>query len=380
MEFIISSSDLLKHLQSISGVLNSSSNLPILDNFLFEAQDSLLTISASDLDTTMRTTVMLDNPSRRPGRVAIPARLLLDVLKNLQDQPCNFSADEETFAVEITYENGRSRMAGYNSEEFPKMPNIENSKSITINGKVITTAINTTLFAAGNDDLRKNMTGVNCTLSEKEVVFVATDAQKFSCYKRADIGTNESDTASFILPKKPLKLLTSNINDDMEIKFEYNTSNAVFSFGDIVLVCRLIDGVFPDWQTAIPKEIDKILSVDRVQLLNALKRVSVFANKSSHRVQLQMNGAKLIVSAEDLDYNNEANEELLCRLDGEDCTVGFNARTLLDMLSILPSKEVHLEIATLTRPCIVKPSEVTHENEDMFMLIMPVAAPNVEYA
>jgi len=380
MEFIISSSALLKHLQSISGVLNSSSNLPILENFLFEVDGEHLTISASDLDTTMRTTVELSSPSSVAGKIAIPSKLLIEVLRNLPEQPCNFSIDEETFGIEIKYENGKSRMAGYSGDEFPKIPVIENSKSIKINGEVITKAINTTSFATGNDDLRRAMMGVYCSFSQSDIIFVATDSHKFAHYKRTDVNTEEVNGSAFILPKKPLKLLTSNLSDDMEVLVEYNESNVVFSFGDIVLVCRLIDGTYPDWMTAIPKEISDTIIVDRQQLLGALKRVSVFANKSSHTIQFKLKGSELTVSAEDRDYHNEASERLMCNYSGENRLLGFNGRNLLDMLSVLQSKDVHLELSVEARPILIRPSENANEHEEAFMITMPVALSNVEYA
>jgi len=368
MNFVISSATLTKHLQSISGVLTSKNTLPILDNFLFEITDGRLTVSASDLETTMQTTLELTE-SDGPGSIAIPAKLLLEVLKNLPDQPCTFVVDLETYGIEIVYENGRSKMVGFNGSEFPKIPLLEESQSVTLKGDIIATAIGTTMFAAGNDILRQIMSGIYCGFSPQEVVFAATDSQKLVRYKRFDSTANSS--SSFILPKKPLTLLRSNLSDDVEVKIDYNESNAVFSFGDIVLICRLIDGNYPPFDTVIPKETGNIMTIDRVQFLAALRRVSIFSSKTNHKVRFSFAGSQLSLLAQDIDYNNEATERITCHYQGEDRYVSFNAVNLMEMLSILSSKEVCLEMEQADRPGILRPSE-NKENEDIIMLVMPL--------
>jgi len=250
MNFIISSTTLLKHLQNISGVLSTSNSLPILDNFLFEIVGNQLTVSASDLETTMRTSFPVE--ANEEGKIAIPAKLLLDVLKNLPDQPCTFLVDKTNYSVEIAYDNGKSKMVGYNGDDFPRVPTIEKSSKINVAGELISKAINKTLFATGNDDLRPVMSGVFCQFSPQDITFVATDAHKLVRYRRTD--SKASGSSSFILPKKPLNLLKSNLHGDEDVELEYNESNAIFSFKDIVLVCRLIDGKYPNYEAVIPKE------------------------------------------------------------------------------------------------------------------------------
>jgi len=359
-------------LQSISGVLNSSSSLPILDNFLFEIIEGKLTVSASDLETTMRTTMDLTEADA-DGKVAIPAKLLMDVLKNLPDQPCTFLIDNDNFGVEISYENGKSKMSGFRGDEFPKTPTVDNSKSVKVNGDVIVNGIGKSLFATGNDDLRPVMTGVLCQFSPSSILFVATDAHKLVRYMRTD--ATADGESSFILPKKPLNLLRTNISPESEVLIEYNESNAVFSFGDIVLVCRLIDGTYPNWEAVIPTDTPNVLIVDRLQLLSAIKRVSIFANKTTHQVRLGMSGTELRLSAEDRDYNNEASERLNCKYDGEDREVGFNSKFLVEMLTIITTKEIYLEMGLASKPGLIKPSEQTNEHEDILMMIMPVTTP-----
>jgi DNA polymerase-3 subunit beta len=368
MNFIVSSTNLLRHLQSISGVLSTSNTLPILDNFLFNISDSQLIISASDLETTMQTTMEVE--ATDSGKVAIPAKMLLDVLKNLPDQPCTFKIDPSSFGVEIVYDNGKSKMVGFNGEEFPKTPGIENSTSIRISGEIISSAINKTLFAAGNDDLRPVMSGMYCQFSPSDITFVATDAHKLVRYRRTD--GQATGGSAFILPKKPLNLLKSNLRGDEEVQVEYTDSNAIFTFNDIVLMCRLIDGKYPNYEAVIPKENPNILIVDRLQFLGAIKRVSIFANKTTHQVKLKIAGSELNISAEDLDFSNEANERLTCNYDGTDIEIAFNSRFLMEMLNNIDAPEVKIAMSEPSRAGLLMPNTSDNENEDILMLVMPV--------
>lgn len=368
MNFIVSSTNLLRHLQSISGVLSTSNTLPILDNFLFDIVDGQLTISASDLETTMRTTMAVE--ATETGRIAIPAKMLLDVLKNLPDQPCTFLVDNTNFGIEIAYDNGKSKMVGFNGDDFPKTPAIENSTSIRISGDIISRAINKTLFATGNDDLRPVMSGVYCQFSPSDITFVATDAHKLVRYRRTD-GQSTGGSA-FILPKKPLNLLKSNLRGDEEVLVEYSDSNAIFTFNDIVLMCRLIDGKYPNYEAVIPKENPNILIVDRLQFLGAIRRVSIFANKTTHQVKLRIAGSELNISAEDLDFSNEANERLTCHYDGSDLEIAFNSRFLMEMLNNIDAPEVKMAMSEPSRAGLLMPNSADNENEDILMLVMPV--------
>ena len=368
MNFIVSSGTLLKHSQSISGVLNSNNTLPILDNFLFDINDGKLTISASDLETTMITT--LDVHSEENGRIAIPAKLLLDVLKNLPEQPCTIRSNKETSQIEIAYDNGKSKMVGFNGDEFPKLPIVEHKDSIKFSGDILVKGINKTLFATGNDDLRPVMSGVFFQFSNNEITLVATDAHKLVRYKRTD--TISEGSTSFILPKKPLTMLKGNLRGDEEILMEYNETNAVFTFNDIVLVCRLIDGKYPNYEAVIPKDNPNVLTVDRQQFLSSIKRVSIFSNKTTHQIKLRLAGSELSLFAEDLDFSNESNERLTCNYDGDDLEIGFNSRFLLEMLSNLDTNEVKLSMSEPSRAGILTPIQKENESEDVLMLVMPV--------
>lgn len=368
MNFITSSNTLLKHLQSISGVLSTSNNLPILDNFLFSIEGNVLAICASDLETTMLT--KMDVTAEESGKIAIPAKLILDVLKSLPDQPCTFKVNTTNYAIEIVYDNGKSKMAGFNGDEFPKLPNVAYTASIDFTGDVLSKAINKTLFATGNDEMRPVMSGVYCHFSPENITFVATDAHKLVRYSRTDITTKGS--SAFILPKKPLNLIKSNIRGDESVKLEYNESNALFSFNDITLVCRLIDGKYPNYEAVIPKENPNVLTIDRMQFLSSLKRVAIFSNKTTHQVKLKLAGSELSLFAEDIDFSNEASERLTCNYNGDDLEIGFNSRFLVEMLSNLETEVVKLAMSEPSRAGLLMPATPDNDQEDILMLVMPV--------
>tara|TARA_B110000285_G_scaffold135217_1_gene151536 strand:- start:145 stop:1260 length:1116 start_codon:yes stop_codon:yes gene_type:complete len=367
MNFVISSETLLKQLLKISGVLSTSNSLPILDNFLFVIENGQMIVSASDAESTIST--QLDVESKEKGKICIPAKLLLDVLKNLPEQPCTFSVNVDNFSIEIAYNNGKSKMVGYSGDDFPKTPTLENPSSIQITGSIISSAINKTLFAAGVDDLRPVMSGVFCEFSPESITFVATDAHKLVRYTRTD--SQATGSSSFILPKKPLNILKATVLNDQEVQLEYNDSNAVFTFGNIVLVCRLIDGKYPNYEAVIPKENPNVLTIDRLQFLSSVKRVSIFSNKTTHQIQLKLAGSELSLSAEDIDFSNEANERITCNYSGEDMEIGFNSRFLMEMLNNLETTDVRLEMSEPSRAGLLMPSE-SNKNEDILMLVMPV--------
>jgi len=368
MNFVTSSTTLLHHLQSISGALSTNTKLPILDNFLFRVESNKLTVIASDLETTMITHMVVQ--SEGDGALAIPAKLLLEVLKNLPDQPCAFRVNMDNYAIEISYDNGKSKMVGFNSQDFPKLPTSEYSSSIEVTGELLASAISKTLFAVGTDDLRPTMTGVLCEFSPENITFVATDAHKLVRYRRTDISTTSS--SSFILPKKPLNLLKGNLRGEEHVRIEYNASNATFTFNDITLVCRLIDGKYPNYEAVIPKENPNVLTVERNQFHNSLRRVSIFSNKTTHQVQLKMAGVELQLSAEDMDFSNEANERLTCNYHGMDMEIAFNARPLVEMLSILETESIQLSMSEPSRAGLITPFENKNEHEQILMLVMPV--------
>lgn len=368
MNFIVNSTVLLRHLQSISGVLSTSNSLPILDNFLFNIADGELKAVASDMETTM--TTIMNVEATENCLACIPAKKLLEILKNIADQPLSFKVDE-SFKIEMTHNNGKASMQGFNGAEFPKTPEIKSQASITISGDIVGKAINKTLFATGNDDLRPVMSGVYCQFSPSDITFVATDAHKLVRYRRTD-GQSTGGSA-FILPKKALNLLKGNLSGNEEVKIEYNDSNAIFTFGDIVMMCRLVDGKYPNYEAVIPKENPNVLIVDRLQFLASIKRVSIFANKTTHQVRLTLAGSELKISAEDIDFADKSDENMVCVYDGVDMEIGFNSRFLMEMLNNIDSKEVKIQMSEPNRAGLLIPVlEDENSPEDILMLVMPV--------
>jgi DNA polymerase-3 subunit beta len=372
MKFIVSSSYLLKQLQVLGSVINSSNTLPILDNFLFELDNNLLKVSASDLETTMTATLEIDSKSQ--GSVAIPAKLLLDILKTFPEQPLTFTVEDNS-TVEISSNSGKYAIAYAPGEEFPKAVNLDDPSKTIVPAEVLATAMNKTIFAAGNDDLRPVMSGVFFQFSPEGLIFVATDAHKLVKYARADV--KASQVADFIMPKKPLNILKGILGaSDAEVAIEYNDSNATFSFENYVLTCRLIDGKYPNYEAVIPKENPNKLLINRVQFLNSVRRVAIFANKTTHQIRLKIAGTELNISAEDIDYSNKADERLTCDYQGDDMQIGFNSRFLTEMLNNLSSDEIQLEMSMPNRAGILTPVDGLDEGETVTMLVMPVMLSN----
>ena len=368
MKFIVSSSALLKQLQAISGALSSNTVLPILENFLFEINSGILTISATDLQTTMNTTLAVE--AKENGKIAVPSKILLDTLKTLADQPVIFSINDENFGIEMSAGDGKYKLSGENGEDFPKIPKVENAAALVITASTLAEAISKTLFAVSTDELRPAMTGVYCQMSSENITFVATDAHKLVRYRRRD--AHADVTSSFILPKKALNLLKSSLpTEDVSVNIEYNATNAFFSFNNINLICRLIDEKYPDYEAVIPVNNPNKLTIDRSLFLSCLRRVSIYSNKTTHQVRLKITGSELQISAEDSDFANEAFERLSCQYEGEDMEIGFNARFLVEMLANLETEEVALEMSTPNRAGILFPVNADN-NEDVLMLVMPV--------
>jgi DNA polymerase-3 subunit beta len=367
MKFIASSSSLLKQLQHIAGVINANTVLPILEDFLFEVEKNKLTVVATDLETVMR--VQLDIEAKESGKVCIPARILMDSLKNIPDQPLTFTIDKN-FGVEITSDNGKYKVMGENPDNFPKEPAADDTTSFGMPASALVTAINKTLFATSNDDLRPAMTGVFFELDKKGLQCVATDAHRLVRYKRKDVKCPKTD--SFIAPRKPLSLLKAAIPDsDEEITISYNSNHLFVKHGSTRMSCRLIDARFPDYKVVIPADNPYKLTVNKQDFQSALRRVSVFSNKSTNQVALNISGSELQLAAQDVDFSFEGTERMKCQYNGEDLMIAFNAKFLIEMLSAADTNEVVVELSTPTKAGIIKPSE-QEENEELLMLVMPL--------
>lgn len=363
---------LLKQLQQISGVINSNPVLPILEDFLFEIENNKLTVVATDLETVMKISLELD--SKEDGKVCIPAKLLMDSLKNISEQPLNFNIDKN-FGIEITSDNGKYKLMGENPESFPREPQKENAKSFVIKSSALVTAINKTIFAVSSDDLRPAMTGVFFELDEsKGITLVATDAHRLVRYSRKNVECPQNDT--FIVPKKPLNLLKGALplNED-ELNVSYNSNHLFVKHGNTELICRLIDARFPDYRVVIPTDNPYKLVANKQDFQNALRRVSVFSNKSTNHVAMSINGNELHLTGQDVDFSNEGNERMSCQYDGENLKIAFNAKFLIEMLNGAETEQINMELSTSSKAGIIRPTE-QDDNEDLLMLVMPLMLNN----
>jgi DNA polymerase-3 subunit beta len=295
---------------------------------------------------------------------------LLETLKTFPEQPLTFVIEDNNI-IEISSNHGKYALAYSSAEEFPKAISLDKASTTVVSADILATAISKTIFAAGNDDLRPVMSGVFFQFSTESLTFVATDAHKLVKYSRTDVKADE--TAEFIMPKKPLNLLKGILaGSDDTVSIEYNDSNAKFSFENSVLICRLIDGKYPNYEAVIPKENPNHLTISRNQFLNSVRRVSIFSNKTTHQIRLKIAGAELNISAEDIDYSNKAEERLTCDYQGDDMQIGFNSRFLSEMLSNLNADDVQLEMSMPNRAGILTPIDGLDKGETVTMLVMPV--------
>lgn len=374
MKFIVSTSTLLKQLQIINGVIGSNTVLPILEDILFDIQQTKLTLFSTDLETSMSTELEIE--CKDSGKFAIPAKMLIDTLKKLPNQPLTFTIDENTKGIKITSENGEYKLSGENGDDFPKMPEVDNVSTTTLEASTLVKAIGNTIFATGNDELRPAMTGILFQLESDSATFVATDAHRLVRYTRKEVKT--SNPASFIVPKKALNLLKGGLpSDTTNVTIDFNASNAFFSFGTTKLICRLIDAKYPDYNAVIPTNNPNMLSVVKADLIGSLNRVSIYSNKTTHLVRLKINGSEMHISAEDIDFANQANERLDCNYSGEDMEIGFNAKFLTEMLLNIASTDIKVELSSPTRAGVLIPAAPADENEEILMIVMPVML-NVE--
>jgi DNA polymerase III subunit beta len=368
MKFIVNTNQLLNKLQSVSGTIVSKPVIPILDHFLFDITDKKLTITGTDLETTMSTT--MDVQSEENVRIAVPSKMCIDTLKALPNQPVTFTISPDKNSIELKSEFGRYKLIGQNADDFPKIPESNAENSFNIPSGVLSSSIAQTIFSSGNDELRLSLTGVYVQLFKDNAVFVATDANRLVKVERTDV-TPGVET-SFILPKKALNLLKSNLpQDDSTTQVDFNESNAFFSFGDVSLVCRLIDERYPDYRAVIPEENPNKLTINRTDFLNSVKRISIFGNKTTNQINIKITGSELTIHAEDIDLSNEAVERLGCDYSGEDMEIGFNSRLLIEMLQNLSTPNIIIELSSPSRAGIILPSENV-DNENLLMLLMPM--------
>ncbi len=368
MKFLVSSDELVKNLQVLRNVINNNNTIPVLDNFLFELHGNLLKITASDLETTM--TANLEVSSEDEGNFLLPAKLLVDTVKSLPTQPLTFLINDN-HTVDIVNENGKYSFSYTDAEDYPNPIEMEDASIIGIPAGVLTDAISKTIFATSNDELRPTMTGILFEISPESLNFVGTDAHKLVKYERFDLRADQE--ANFIMPKKPLQILKNYLSGDAEnVSIAYDDKNAKFTLENVELISRLINGTYPNYRNVIPLENPNVLVIDRLQFLDAAKRISIFANQATHLIRLDIVGSELKISAEDLDYSNKAEERLTCNFKGEDMAIGFNSKFLIEMLSNLDSDEVAVNMSVPSKAAIINPIDGLEEGEKITMLVMPL--------
>lgn len=369
MRFIVTSTALLKNLQQISGVISANTVLSVLEDFLFELKGNTLTLTATDLETMMR--VQLDvNDAQGDGRICIPSKILLDYLKNLPEQPITFNINEQDLSIEMSSDVGKYKIGGEKADDFPKEPAPGDTTSFSMSSIALIESINKTLFAVSNDTLRPAMTGVFFELMTDSITLVSTDAHRLVRFRREDVSCPQQD--GFVVPKKPLQQLRSTLSaDETRLELSYNGSHLFVTNNRLSMSCRLIDARFPDYKAVIPADNPYRLTINRADFISALRRVSIFANKTTNQVVLDINGNALQLSAQDIDFSFEGKEMLSCQYTGEDMKIAFNAKLMIEMVNNMDGGELNIELSTPTRAGIFRPVEKV-EHEDVLMLLMPL--------
>lgn len=371
MKFVVSSTELLSRLQSISRVISSKNTLPILDNFLFDLSGNTLTIMASDLESSMRTRISLDNVDGS-GKVAIEAKRLTDILKEFPEQPLIFEINQETLGVDIISDNGKFSIVGVNGDEYPEMLKLNEESAVTVNipGAVLLKGINKTFFATGDDELRPVMSCIFIQFNENGVTFVASDTHKLVKYTNSSI--NPGNQASFILPKKPANMLKSVLGKgEQEIKLQFDDKNAYFQLSEYEMICRLQEGQYPNYEAVIPTNNPNRLTISRADFATVLKRVSVFSS-SSNLIKLDIKADQVTVTAQDIDFSISAYEKINAQYEGEDMLIGFKSAFLVDILNAMNTENVVLQMSDPSRAGVIVPLEKESEQEDELMLLMPM--------
>ena len=370
MKFIVSSTALSSHLQAISRVINSKNSLPILDCFLFELEDGKLSVTVSDSETTMVTSLEV-NESDANGKFAVGAKTILDALKEIPEQPLSFEVNLETYEISVQYQNGKYNVMGQNADEYPQSASLgDNAVRLEINADLLLIGINRALFATADDELRPVMNGVYFDITTEDITFVASDGHKLARSKT--MAAKGDERAAFILPKKPASLLKNLLPKEAgSVTIEFDDRNAVFTLENYRMVCRLIEGRFPNYNSVIPQNNPHMVTIDRLQLISALKRVSVFSSQASSLIKLRLQENLIVVSAQDIDFSTSAEESLVCQYQGAPMSIGFKSTFLIDILNNIASSDVIIQLADPSRAGVIVPLE-QGENDDLLMLLMPM--------
>ncbi|MEX0719757.1 MAG: DNA polymerase III subunit beta [Balneolaceae bacterium] len=365
MKFSVSSNELNKGLSAVIGAVPSKATLPILETILFESEDGKLKLTATDLEISI--IEYIDADIEEDGAVAIPARRMLETLRQLPNIPVFFDVDERK-NINFRTDKGNYKLVGDDADEFPDVPNLDEGTKITTTGELMHKAIHKTLFAVSSDDLRPAMMGVYFQIGTEESKFVATDGHRLVKYSNSEIKADEN--VNFIIPDKALSLIQKTITGE-NCDLTVTTDHARFKSGNTIVITRLINEQYPNYDSVIPKDNDKFLTISKEQMLSTVKRVAIFSSTTTRQIRLQLGGDKLTIRAEDIDMSSEAKETISCEYSNEEMEIGFNAKYLGDVLSNIDDEEVTFEFSSPNRAGIVKPSN-KDDNEDILMLVMPV--------
>ncbi|WP_337625726.1 DNA polymerase III subunit beta [Phocaeicola sp.] len=370
MKFIVSSTSLFSHLQAISRVINSKNSLPILDCFLLELHDGTLSMTASDNETTLSTSIEM-NEFDGDGRFAVSSRTLLEALKEIPEQPLSFAINPENLEITVQYQNGKYSLMGQNADEYPKPQALgNNAVQLTIPANVLLDGVNRCIFATADDELRPVMNGIYFDITSEDITLVASDGHKLVRNKTYE--AHGSEKAAFILPKKPANLLKNLLTKEQgDVQIGFDDRNATFILENYQMVCRLIEGRYPNYNSVIPQNNPHKAVIDRTSLISALRRVSVFSSQASSLIKLNLSTNQMKISAQDIDFSTSAEETLMCQYEGNDMSIGFKSSFLIDILNNIPSTNVVIELADPSRAGVIVPEEQS-ENEDLLMLLMPM--------
>lgn len=371
MKFVVSSTALLNVLQTLSKVVSNKNTLPILDNFLFDLKDGVLKITASDLETTLIGSLPVEN-MEEAGLMAVPVKLMLDSLKEFSEQPLSIEANESTWEINISWKTGKLTIPGTSGLSYPNLPELksDNQQSLSIDTGTLLCGINKTIFATADDEMRPVMNGVYFHFEAGNLTFVATDAHKLVKF----VAPAETEiTASFILPKKPANLLKGILGKEEEdISMEFDDKNVVFKLKNSTLICRLIEGNYPNYNAVIPANNPNRIQIDRVELLNGIRRVAVCSNQATNLIKMDIESGTIHLTAQDLDFSVSAQESIPCEYEGDNISIGFKSTFLIEILSNIDTQNVLLELADSTRAGVFKPVYDEAPSSDTLMLLMPM--------
>ncbi len=370
MKFEVSSTRLFAQLQTLSRVIAPKQALPILENILFDLHENVLTLTASDSEITVRTSLIVD-AFEGEGKVAFGGKLLVDTLKEFSEQPLTFIVDDQNFKLIIKSENGNYSFVGVNGNEYPEIAEMpEESRQVQLSARILLDGINQTIYCTADDELRPVMNGINVDMLEDRIVLVATDAHRLVRFSNMTV--KSAEPASFILPKKPANLLKNLLaKEDGDIMMSFDSKTLRFEFGRTLVVCRQIEGRFPNYNAVIPQNNQNKVIADRQTLVNACKRVAVFSSPGTGLIKLTLGENMMKISAQDIDFSTSAEETLACSYNGMPMAIGFKAPFLIELLSAVSSAEVMFELADPARAGLILPAEA-QENEETLMLLMPM--------